>query len=207
MAKWALSVEGPRLSFDEVFGADGHPGRDTVLDIGFGGGEALIELAEMRPDEHVIGIDVHTPGIAAVLEAIESRGLMNVRVVDGDVIEFVDRIPARSLAAIRAFFPDPWPKQRQRPRRLIRPDVVRRLVPLLRSGGSLHLATDCDDYATQMRRVCDAEAGLEGGVVERPAWRPSTRFEQRGIEEGRRATDLIYIASESSPSESSSALR
>jgi tRNA (guanine-N7-)-methyltransferase len=203
MGQWAIAVDGPLLSFDEVFGREG----DTALDIGFGGGEALIELAETRPRERVIGVDVHTPGIAAVLEAIENRGLTNVRVVAGDVIEFADRIPSRSLAAIRAFFPDPWPKQRQRGRRLIRPDVVRRLVPLLRAGGTLHLATDSDDYATQMRRVCDAEEALEGGVVERPSWRPRTRFEERGIDEGRRATDLIYIASESSPSESSSAFR
>ena len=192
MARWALSVEGPCLSFDEVFGRDAG---DVILDIGFGGGEALIELAEMRPHECVIGVDIHTPGIAAVLEAIENRGMMNVRVVGGDVIEFLERIPARSLAEIRTFFPDPWPKQRQRGRRLIRPDVVRRLVPLLRVGGSLHLATDCADYAIQMRRVCDAEAALEGGVVERPSWRPHTRFEQRGIEEGRHAADLIYVAS------------
>ena len=211
MSKWAITVDGPPLLFEEVFGPEDRPigdaQGDTVIDIGFGGGEALIELAEVRPHEHVIGVDVHTPGIAAVLEAIESRGLLNVRVVAGDVIDFVDRIPSRSLAAIRAFFPDPWPKQRQRGRRLIRPDVVRRLVPLLRAGGMLHLATDSDEYATQMLRVCDAEDGLEGGVVERPSWRPSTRFEQRAIDEGRRATDLIYVASVSSASESSSALR
>jgi tRNA (guanine-N7-)-methyltransferase len=210
MSKWAIAVDGPPLSFDEVFGADGEgsdSGCDTVLDIGFGGGEALIELAEMRPHERVIGVDVHTPGIAAVLEAIESRGLLNVRVVAGDVIDFADRIPLRSLSAIRAFFPDPWPKQRQRGRRLIRPEVLQRLVPLLRAGGTLHLATDSDDYAAQMRRVCDAEDALEGGIVERPSWRPSTRFEQRALDEGRQATELIYIASESSANESSSALR
>ena len=195
MARWALPVEGPCLSFDEVFGGDEGDPADVIIDIGFGGGEALIELAEMRPHERVIGIDVHTPGIAAVLEAIESRGLTNVRVVAGDIIEFLDRIPPRSLAEIRAFFPDPWPKRRQHSRRLIRPDVVRRLVPLLCAGGRLHLATDSADYATQMRQVCDAEAALQGGVVERPSWRPHTRFERRGIEEGRQAADLIYFES------------
>ena len=211
MRKWAIAVDGPVLSFDEVFGAAGLEGsdttRDTVLDIGFGGGEALIELAEMRPHERVIGVDVHTPGIAAVLEAIENRGLLNVRVVAGDVIDFADRIPLGSLSAIRAFFPDPWPKQRQRGRRLIRPEVLQWLVPLLRVGGTLHLATDSDDYAAQMRRVCDAEDALVGGIVERPSWRPSTRFELRARDEGRRATELIYMTSESSASESSSALR
>src|SRR4029079_17841783 len=104
---------------------------NVVLDIGLGAGEALIEMAETRPYEHVVCIDVHTPGIAAVLEAIEARGLGNVRVVDGDVLDFIARIPDGSLSAIRAFFPDPWPKHRQRGRRLIRHDVVARLVRLL----------------------------------------------------------------------------
>jgi tRNA (guanine-N7-)-methyltransferase len=195
------------LSFPELFDMPIEPSGDVVLDIGFGVGEALIELAEVRPHEHVIGVDVHTPGVAAVLEAVEARGLRNVRVVEGDVIDFIARIPSRSLAVIRIFFPDPWPKRRQRNRRLVRPDVVERLVPLLREGGTIELATDAADYATQMRLVCDATTGLQGGVTDRPAWRPVTRFERRGIDEGRRPVDLRYVASLSSPSDSSSALR
>ncbi|HVE17561.1 MAG TPA: tRNA (guanosine(46)-N7)-methyltransferase TrmB [Ilumatobacteraceae bacterium] len=203
MERWGLAVDGAQLSFEEVFGTVG----DVVLDIGFGGGDALIEVAETRPREHVIGVDVHTPGVAAVLEAIESRGLRNVRVVDGDVIDFIGRVPPHSLAAIRVFFPDPWPKRQQRSRRLICSDVVSRLVALLRAGGTLHLATDSDDYARQIRTVCDADPVLRGGPIKRPSWRPITRFEQRAVDEGRTAVDLFYIASESSPSESSSALR
>ena len=203
MERWGIAVDGAQLSFDELFGAAG----DVVLDIGFGGGEALIEVAEIRPHEHVIGVDVHTPGVAAVLEAIENRGLRNVRVVDGDVLDFMGRIPHHSLAAIRVFFPDPWPKRQQRSRRLIRPDVAARLVAMLRSGGTLHLATDSADYAKQIRAVCDADPVLSGGPIERPSWRPVTRFEQRAVDDGRAAVDLFYTASESSPSDSSSALR
>jgi tRNA (guanine-N7-)-methyltransferase len=191
------------LSFGEVFGVVG----DVVVDIGFGGGEALIELAEVRPAEQVIGIDVHTPGVASVLAAIEMRGLRNVRVVEGDFIDFAARIPLRSLAGIRVYFPDPWPKHRQRNRRLIRSDVVEVLVSLLRHGGALHLATDSADYAAQMRRVCAAVPALTGGVIDRPPWRPTTRFERRATAEGRQSVDLLYIASESSPSDSSSAWR
>jgi tRNA (guanine-N7-)-methyltransferase len=154
-----------------------------------------------------VGIDVHTPGIAAVLEAVRSRGLRNIRVVEGDVIDFSARIPQQSLSGIRVFFPDPWPKRRQRGRRLIRPEVMDQLVPLLRTGATLHLATDVDDYAAQMQAVCDAVPGLVGGVVARPAWRPVTRYEQRAIDEGRHPVDLIYISSDSSPSASSSAER
>ena len=203
MERWGLAVDGDQLSFEDVFGTVG----DVVLDIGFGGGEALVEVAETRPREHVIGVDVHTPGVAAVLEAIECRGLRNVRLVDGDVIDFLGRVPPHSLAAIRVFFPDPWPKRQQRARRLICPGVVSRLVALLRAGGTLHLATDSSDYAQQIRTVCDSDPVLRGGPIDRPSWRPITRFEQRAVDEGRTAVDLFYIASESSPSESSSALR
>lgn len=201
MSRWGLDVDGPQLSFVDVFGA----ADDVVLDIGFGGGEALIELAEIRPDERVIGIDVHTPGVAAVLEAIEARGLRNVRVVEGDVIDFIPRIAMGSLAEIRVFFPDPWPKHRQRTRRLVRADVIDRFVGLLRGGGVLHIATDSAEYARQALDVCGHNPLLSGGLVERPSWRPTTRFELRGASEGRPSFDLVYNASVSSPSDSSSA--
>ena len=206
-------MTGPPLRFDALYGdaalGDEAPGclRDVVLDIGFGSGEALIELAEVRPHERVLGIDVHTPGIAAVLEAVESRGLRNVRVAEGDVIDLAARIPARSLATIRVFFPDPWPKRRQRGRRLIRPEIMNRLVPLLRHGGELHLATDVEDYAGQMSAVCEAVPELAGGLIDRPSWRPITRYEQRAIDEGRRPVDLLYISLDNSPRTSSSAPR
>jgi tRNA (guanine-N7-)-methyltransferase len=203
IARWGIDVNGPELSLQEVFGDPG----EVVLDIGFGGGEALIEMAEVRPNEHIIGVDVHTPGVAAVLEAIEARGLRNVRVVEGDVVDFAGRIPPQSLDAIRVFFPDPWPKRRQRGRRLIRPDIVARFVPMLRAGGGIQLSTDSADYAIQMRQVCDSHPDLIGGVIERPSWRPTTRYEQRGIDDGRSAVDLLYIASARSPSDASSACR
>ena len=199
MSTWGLGVTGDLLSFGTVFGdsAFGDAAtdvREVVLDIGFGSGEALIEVAERRPHECVVGIDVHTPGVAAVLEAIQRRGLRNVRVAEGDVVDLLARIPERSLAAIRVFFPDPWPKRRQRGRRLIRPEIVERLVPLMRIGGMLHLATDIDDYVAQMCAVCNAVPGLIGGVIERPTWRPLTRYERRAIDEGRRPVDLMFAA-------------
>ena len=206
MTRWGIAVAGPALSFDEVFGI-GEAHADVVLDIGFGGGEALIELAELRPNEHVIGVDVHTPGVAAVLEAIEARGLRNVRVVEGDVIDFIGRIPMHSLACVRIFFPDPWPKQRQRTRRLVRAEFLDLLVPRLRCGGTIHIATDSPDYAAHALQVCDAQPVLAGGVIARPSWRPRTRFEQRGLDEGRPSVDLLYSTSARSPSDSSSALR
>lgn len=188
LERWGLAESGPMLDPVLVFGRRA----PLVLDIGFGGGEALIQLARARPDEDVIGVEVHTPGISQVLDGLERHGLANVRLVAGDALVFVDRVPAGSLAGVRVWFPDPWPKARHRQRRLVRSDVVASLTERLEVGGWLHLATDVDDYAVQMRAVCGAEPRLAGGVVERPGWRPVTRFEQRGATEGRRATDLVY---------------
>lgn len=186
-ARWAVPVVGEPLDIGELFG-----GRDVVLDIGYGGGEGLIELAETRPHESIIGVEVHTPGVAKVLEAIERNGWQHVRVVDGDVLELLPRIPAASLAGVRLYFPDPWLKNKQRHRRLARPDVVSSLVDRLRIGGTLHVATDIPEYAAQTLDVCAAEPRLVGGVVPRPAWRPVTRFELRGLAAGREPTDMIY---------------
>jgi tRNA (guanine-N7-)-methyltransferase len=130
--------------------------------------------------------------VVTVLDAIEHVPLPNVRVVHGDVLPFLDRIPPGSLHAVRVFFPDPWVKTRQHHRRLIRPDTVAALTDRLEVGGELHLATDIADYAAAMTVACATEPRLAGGVVERPSWRPPTRFEQRGADAGRSAVDQIY---------------
>jgi tRNA (guanine-N7-)-methyltransferase len=113
-------------------------------------------------------------------------------VVHGDLLAFLDRIAPDSLAAVRIYFPDPWTKRRNFHRRLVGPDVVAALTDRLRTGGRLHLATDIADYAEAIQRVCDAEARLTGGVIERPDWRPLTRFERRGLDAGRQPADLLY---------------
>jgi tRNA (guanine-N7-)-methyltransferase len=186
--RWGLAVDGPPLVLPELFAAHG----PFVLDVGFGAGEALLELARARPAECVIGVEVHTTGLAAVLEAVTAWSSANVRIVDGDVLDFLPRLTGPSLDEVRIWFPDPWPKQRQRHRRLVRREVVAALVERLRPGGRLHLATDDADYSLHMQRVCSADGRLAGGVVDRPAWRPLTRFEQRGLTEGRSPVDLLY---------------
>lgn len=181
-------MSGAPLDLAALFG-DGVP---VVLDIGFGGGEGLIELAAVRPQEAIIGVEVHTPGVANVLDAVAANQWHHVRVVAGDVLEFMHRVPSASLAGVRVFFPDPWLKNKQRHRRLMRADVVTQLVDRLCAGGTLHVATDIAEYAQQTQFVCGQIAHLRGGVVPRPEWRPQTRFERRGLVAGRAATDLIY---------------
>ena len=186
--RFVLDEQGPPLELDAVFAHHG----ETVLDIGIGWGDALLAMARAQPELDVIGCDVHTPGIANALAGIEQYSLVNVRLVHGDALVFLDRLPEGSLAGIRSYFPDPWPKARHHHRRLIRDDVVARFATLVRPGGWLHLATDIDDYAAQMRRVCDDQPRFSGGPIARPVDRPTTRYEQKGIEAGHTVVDLWY---------------
>jgi tRNA (guanine-N7-)-methyltransferase len=186
--RWGLAVEGDRIDWTDVFGRRG----DVVLDVGFGHGETTVEMAAADPSTDVVGIEIHVPGVVTVLDAIEHRHLHNVRVVHGDLLPFLDRVGPESLAGVRVYFPDPWTKRRSHHRRLVGADVVAALVDRLRVGGTLHLATDIADYASSMLDVCAAEPRLDGGPVERPVWRPVTRFEQRGLGAGRSPVDLLY---------------
>ncbi len=187
--QWSVDEVGPVLDLVALFGRRA----PFVVEIGIGGGEALIEMASADPTTCVIGCDVHTPGIAAALEAIEIRGLTNVRVLQGDAVEFLARIAPGALAGVRIFFPDPWPKVRHHHRRIVRDGIVGALITRLAPGGWIHLATDIGHYAEQMQRVCDARPELTGGVIPRPADRPVTRYEHRGLDAGHTVTDLWYV--------------
>lgn len=186
-ARWVLAADGLPLALDEIFA-----GLPVVLDIGFGGGESVVQMAAARPQEAIIGVEVHTPGVAHVLAAIEEHGWSHVRVVEDDVLHLFARLPAAALTEVRVWFPDPWPKRRQRHRRLLRAEVMVVLAGLLREGGTLHVATDDGDYARAVEAVAAAEPRLAGGVVPRPEWRPVTRYERRAVAAGRAAVDLIY---------------
>ncbi len=163
-----------------------------VLDIGIGYGDSLTTAAAADPDLDVIGADVHTPGIASTLARIEEMGLNNVRLLHGDALRFAERLAPGSLAGIRLYFPDPWPKAKHRERRMASPERIERFLELLASGGMFHVATDIDDYARQVERLCGDHADLEGGEIDRPEWRPVTRYEQKGLVAGRSVTDLLY---------------
>ena len=186
--RFTLEDQGPLLDLADVFGRDA----DVVLDIGFGIADSLLAMAIAQPELDVIGVEVHTPGIAGALAGIERYGLSNVRLVHGDAVLFLDRLTERSLTGIRIFFPDPWPKARHHHRRLVRDVIVDRLVALLRTDGWLHLATDNDDYAEQIQRVFDANPALRGGPMPRPPDRPVTRYEQKGIDAGHHVVDFRY---------------
>ncbi len=167
-------------------------GTPLVLDVGFGSGEAVVALAEADPDTTIIAVDMHTPGIGDLLASITERDLRNIRVVEADVRHVLEYIPAGRLSGARTFFPDPWPKKRHHGRRLVTTAFARELAQRVAVGGFWHLATDWPDYAVAIEE-CVAAAGVwSGGVISRPAWRPVTRYERRGLAAGRDSIDLWF---------------
>ena len=167
-----------------------------VLEIGFGMGDATVAIAAARPECDFVGVEVHEAGVGALLRKIGELSLHNVRIVRHDALEVLQQMLAPgSLAAVHLFFPDPWPKKRHHKRRLVQHAPVSLLASRLEPGGVLHCATDWEPYAEQMLQVLSAEPLLRNtadGWATRPAYRPQTRFESRGLRLGHGVRDLIF---------------
>lgn len=162
--------------------------RRLVLEIGFGMGEATAVMAAADPESDVLAVDVHPAGVMALLRRIEAAALTNVRVVEGDALAVLAALPAGSLAEVRLFFPDPWPKTRHAKRRFVRPSTAAVLADRLAPQGFLHVATDWPAYAEHAR---EALRGWVVEQVERPSTRPVTAYERRGERAGRGSVDLL----------------
>lgn len=190
-----------------IFGIDYQSGTNiefnhsqpTVLEIGFGMGASLVEMAKAAPNKNFIGIEVHKPGVGACLMAIEDNHLSNLKVMCHDAVEVLENmIPDNSLDKVQIFFPDPWHKARHNKRRIIQPAFVNLISQKLKSGGILHLATDWQHYAEHMLEVlsnADAFTNLSptNDYVPRPEDRPITKFEKRGQNLGHGVWDLQFI--------------
>lgn len=170
----------------------------VVLEIGSGMGETTAAIAAAHPAVDFLAVEMHWPGVGALLKLIEARRLVNVRVLRRDAVDVVERmIPQRSLAGVHVYFPDPWPKKRHHKRRLLKPAFVRALASTLAPGGYLHVATDWAHYADEILATASAEpllANSASGFAPRPAWRPLTKFEQRGIDRGHAVFDIVFTA-------------
>jgi tRNA (guanine-N7-)-methyltransferase len=197
----ALAQLGPRfllpfaaqpLDLPATFGRDA----PTVLEIGFGMGDATAMIAAALPQTNFIGIEVHAPGVGALLKRIGELGLSNLRLIQHDAVEVLEQMIApAALAGVHIYFPDPWHKKRHHKRRLIQPAWVARLATRLAPGGYLHCATDWLPYAQQMLEVLSAEPALHNTVeayAPRPEWRPLTKFEARGLKLGHGVWDLLF---------------
>lgn len=191
LPRYGVAVASP-LDFAAIFGRTA----PVVLEIGFGMGETTAAIAASHPAVDFLGVEVHLPGVGALLRRIESQRLTNVRVLRHDAVDVVDAMLAPgSLSGVHVYFPDPWPKKRHHKRRLLKAPFVHALALRLAPGGYLHVATDWASYADEVLATLAAEpllANTADGFAARPLWRPQTKFERRGLALGHAVFDLVF---------------
>jgi tRNA (guanine-N7-)-methyltransferase len=192
MPKYGIPVTGDVLDLDDLF----RRRAPRLLEIGSGMGETTALIAQAHPQYDYLAVEVHTPGVGSLLRQIDGLGLTNIRIIQHDAVEVLQKslLPG-SLNGVHIFFPDPWPKARHHKRRLIQSEFARLLSTRVESGGYIHAATDWEDYAVQMLRVFSEEpqlANSAAGYAPRPAHRPMTKFEQRGLRLGHEVWDLVF---------------
>ena len=192
LPKYGIAYGPTPLDFAQIFGR----ATPVIVEIGFGMGETTAALAAANPQWDFLGIEVHGPGVGALLNRIEAAELTNLRVIQHDAVDVVAHmIPPGSLAGVHVYFPDPWPKKRHHKRRLLQAELVHALAQRLSPGGYLHAATDWDEYAQEILVTLSSESLLENTAADfapRPAWRPQTKFEARGLKLGHGVRDLVF---------------
>lgn len=182
------------LDFPSLFGRVA----PVTLEIGFGNGDSLAQMAAAAPERDFIGIEVHTPGVGHLLKLIGDQDLQNVRVMNTDAVEILQqRIPAHSLDRVQLFFPDPWHKKKHHKRRIVQLPFVSLLASRLQTGGVFHMATDWENYAEYMAEVMQTSPDFVNLASQppyspRPDTRPLTKFENRGLKLGHGVWDLLY---------------
>jgi tRNA (guanine-N7-)-methyltransferase len=168
--------------------------QQIIMEIGFGMGEATALIGKAFPETGFIAVDVHRPGVGKLFALIHEHGLKNLRVIQGDAhLILHDMIKDKSLDGIHLFFPDPWPKKRHNKRRIVNADFLALIAPKLKDGGFIHIATDWVPYAEWIEEVFATSQLFRGGKVERPDWRPLTRFEGQGITKDHQVNDFRYV--------------
>lgn len=195
LANYLLPETKQPWDFADIFANS----NDVVVEVGFGMGASLLEMAQNSPETNFIGIEVHLAGQGSLAADLDEHQVTNVRIANFDAIEaFKQNIADESLAAVQIFFPDPWPKKKHHKRRLIQAEFVKLVASKIRKGGILHCATDWENYAEYMLEIISAEDSLSnlspsGDYVERPESRPMTKFERRGLKLGHGVWDLQFV--------------
>lgn len=190
--RYVLPFQQAPLALHEVFGRSA----PCVLEIGFGMGDATAQVAAAMPEHDLIGVEVHEAGVGALLKRIGEAALSNIRIVQHDAVEVLQHmIPPDTLAGVHLWFPDPWHKKRHHKRRLVQPPFVALVASRIAPGGYLHCATDWQPYAEQMLEVLSSTPTLRNtsdAYALKPAWRPQTKFERRGLNLGHGVWDLVF---------------
>jgi len=168
---------------------------NVIMEIGFGMGEATAIIAKNHPDNAYIAVDVHPPGIGKLLSRIDEDKLTNVKVIEDDVHVVLEHMIADGcLDGIHLYFPDPWPKKKHNKRRIVTEGFLKLIHPKLKKGGFIHIATDWVPYAIAIQEVFSNSDLFSGGVIQKPEWRPITRFEDQGIDKDHAVNDMYYVA-------------
>ena len=192
MPRLGIPYSRERLDLDALFGRVA----PKILEIGFGMGETTARIAADHPGNDYVGIEVHTPGVGSLLKRIAELGVGNLRLIQHDAVDVVEHMIApASLDGVHIFFPDPWPKKRHHKRRLIQPSFIALLASRMKSGAYVHVATDWEDYAQRILEVLSSEpllANTAEGYAQRPAHRPLTKFESRGLNLGHSVWDMLF---------------
>lgn len=196
LAKDALQkIHGIEFKQEQIKISEIFPKSDKViLEIGFGMGEATAIIAKNHPNNGYIAVDVHPPGIGKLLARIVENDLTNLKVIEEDVhVVLQHMIADESLDGIHLFFPDPWPKKKHNKRRIVNEGFLNLIHPKLKKGGFIHIATDWVPYASSIQEVFSGSTLFTGGVIEKPEWRPVTRFEGQGIDKDHAVNDMMYL--------------
>jgi tRNA (guanine-N7-)-methyltransferase len=192
---YGVDLDAEPIDFAELFQREA----DTVLEIGFGNGVSLAEMAKQDEQTNFFGVEVHRPGVGSLLVQVKKLGLQNVRVSQDDAVEVIkQQISDQSLARVQIFFPDPWHKKRHHKRRLIQSEFVELLASKLQPGGVFHAATDWQNYAEHILEVLQASPSFrnlsekEDGYSEKPDYRPNTKYQARGERLGHGVWDILF---------------
>lgn len=193
-SEYGLSLEDGPIEPSRIFNRSA----PLILEIGYGMGGSLAEMAANTPEHDFVGVEVHPPGVGSLLHIASEQSLTNIRTYMADATDVLKECVAEnSLHRVQIYFPDPWPKKKHHKRRLIQPALIELLATRLAPGGLLHLATDWQPYAEHMYETLEQFHELEcqsaaGNYVPRPDWRPLTKFEARGEKLGHQVFDLLY---------------
>ena len=166
---------------------------EVIFEIGSGMGEATAQIAAENPQNGYVAVEVHKPGIGALVIRAEKAGLRNIKIIQGDIWDVLsNHLADESVDGFHIFFPDPWPKRRQNKRRLLKPDFLQKLADKTKPGGFVRVATDCLPYPEEIEKNFAEVKSWSGGKITRPDWRPITKFEGKGISKNHVVTDFLY---------------